>query len=165
MMAIPFCVIPSLLMAVSIKYQAWLHWGFAYVPGYIQYIGMAFLLLYLLNKIKRFHRAVASVLSLILCLGFMFNSILVQQENSLFKYPRALDDQALQAGLLNHFPESGVLMTQDSWVNPAYLMQHTRRVIQVVPFTQQNIELYASAVPLFLMVHRGDAVILQRVQK
>jgi hypothetical protein len=122
-LALPFCIIPSILIAISIKYQVWVRLGYGYVPLYVQYVGMTFLFIVLCSKIKRLHALMAGLLSAILCLSFMFNLTSVQSLSDRFKYPRALEQKAIQAGLLKGLPVNASLMTSDNWSNVRYWMQ------------------------------------------
>ncbi len=158
------CIIPSFLIGISVKYEAELRLGLGYIPLYIQYIGMTFLLLCLLNKIKHWRVSLALLFSLIMCFSLIFNLTIVRVQNDQFKYPRDLEDQAIHAGLLNNLPVNAVVMAKGDWVTSFYFMQKKGVTLQTIvlgegesptpdrlPVVQQAKGHYIPTKPLFFM--------------
>jgi hypothetical protein len=107
-------IVPALLMGISQKYQLLIRPGKGYIPVYVQYIGMAFLLLSLLGMLnlillQRNHKVilqliVAGIVSLVAIFSVVLNFTVVQIKNEKYYNHRFLLENALNRGLFNSLP-------------------------------------------------------------
>ena len=127
-------IVPSLLIASTIKYQKVLAWGLGYLPVYIQYIGTAFIFLSLFSLLNASKKSdlqksnirilFSLIFSLITCLSLIFNTAVVKKENVLWQNGRDLEISAIEQGVLSHVPPGAVLVSKDQWANPAFYQQY-----------------------------------------
>lgn len=138
-LGMPLCIFPALLMAASAKYTHILTWGLAYLPIYVQYIGMSLFLLAWLSKLKiSWHPVVCFVLSLIVCLSLIFNTYAVNAENNRFQNPRDLAIDAIQHGILNGLPQNAAIIAEDHWFQPAFFLQYGGRSFYTMPLNHRQ---------------------------
>lgn len=142
-------IIPSLFMAGTQKYQNILTWGLAYLPVYLQYFGMAFILLCLLSCIQKTNTRyiISTLLALTLCLSVIFNAFVVKTENSIWMSPRNLIISSFQKGLLGFLPSQAVLMTKEQFSWSSFYLQYGNMKVpsliltdplQLLPQTESN---------------------------
>lgn len=121
---IVFVFVPPCLMAINAKYQVLLSMGYGYLPVYIQYIGMDFLLLCLFSKIKNPGKPVLIFfLSLIICINFMNNLRVILIQNNNMNTPRMLIINASARGLFADLPENAIIVSQGAWLGKAFFSQ------------------------------------------
>jgi len=150
-------VIPALLIASTIKYQAILAWGLGYLPVYIQYLGTACIGLSLLGcintsmpdttKKRNLKLILACLFAVVACLSLIFNTVIVKRENLSWQDGRSLEVQAINAGLLSTLPTNAILVSKDQWTTPAFYLQYgnikNQSIIlintkQILPRSQTN---------------------------
>ena len=120
--------LPQALISLSPKYQAML-WGTPYIPVYITRLGLTLLLAILFVSIYQKTRTVwdkrpalscvALVVWLLLfAINLQHNWLVAQAERELW-YPRALTEDAVRRGLLDHVPPGSILLVDGTslWDN------------------------------------------------
>ncbi len=113
-LGLSFAVLPTLTVAVSERYQGQLMPGLGYLPVYMQYYGVAALLLWFTLRLKVSDgvRALClSAFSLILLLNLQNNRAVTEIMNRSFYYPRNAGEAALHSGILDFLPEDAVLIS------------------------------------------------------
>jgi hypothetical protein len=153
LLALPLCVVPAVLIALTAKYREILAWGLAYLPIYVEYIGVGFLLLVLLNKIKHKQQPRWAILfSLLICLSFIFNTYNVNRLNEQFKYPRALQVEAIQHGLLKDLPKNSLILMRETWGIPAFFEQNGQVQVQTQFLSANLTDLKPSQQAIFVLL-------------
>lgn len=115
-----FLLVPALLISLSQKYQEELTWGIGYIPVYISYYGVsllfAFLLLLLINRIpgRKILGYLAGLFAGIMfcftiALNYINNSIVVDNLNYTFLYPRGIIEEAARKGLFKFAADDSLL--------------------------------------------------------
>ena len=113
-LGLSFAVLPTLTVAVSERYQGQLMPGLGYLPVYMQYYGVAALLLWFTLRLKASNgvRALClSAFSLILLLNLQNNRAVTDIMNRSFYHPRNAGEAALHGGILDFLPEDAVLVS------------------------------------------------------
>ncbi len=152
-LALPLCIIPALLIAITEKYRDILAWGLAYLPIYIEYIGFAFLLLVCLSKVKNTQKKwPAAVFSFLICMSFIFNTYSVNRENDHFKYPRILQMEAFRWGLLQNIPSNALVLSKNFWVSSNFFLQNAQVSLQTFDFNLQSGQVNLKAQPVYFML-------------
>jgi hypothetical protein len=137
-MALFLLFVPAFLMAINQKYQYILHMGVGYIPVYIQYVGMGFLilsgfgvvnLLALPLKTKfKIHLSLGAVSGVIITLALLFNIASVNSINEKYKFNRVLVENAAMQGLLTSLPEKSFLIERVAlWNTPDFYMLHAHK--------------------------------------
>lgn len=114
LLGISFAVLPTLTVALSERYQGQLMPGLGYLPAYIQYYGIAVLLLGLTLCLRRNTAVRALCLSafaVILLLNLQNNRAVTEIMNRSFYDPRNAGEAALRGGILDFLPEDAVLVS------------------------------------------------------
>ncbi len=114
LLGLSFAVLPTLTVALSQRYQGQLMAGLGYLPVYIQYYGIAVLLLALTLCLKRtaLVRALClSAFAVILLLNLQNNRAVTEIMNRSFYDPRNAGEAALHGGILDFLPEDAVLVS------------------------------------------------------
>ena len=109
-----FAMLPVITVAVSERYQGQLMPGLGYLPVYMQYYGIAVLLLWITFSLRRSTglRAVClSAFSLMLLLNLQNNRAVTEILNRRFYEPRRSGEAALHSGMLDFLPEDAVLIS------------------------------------------------------
>ncbi|MCX7123515.1 MAG: hypothetical protein NTV32_07645 [Gammaproteobacteria bacterium] len=152
-LALPLCIIPALLIAITEKYRDVLAWGLAYLPIYIEYIGFTLLLLVCLSKIKNTQKKwPAALFSLLICMSFIFNTYSVNRENDHFKYPRILQVEAFQQGLLQNVPSNALVLSKNFWVSSNFFLQNANVSLQSFNLTLQSGQVNLKNQPVYFML-------------
>lgn len=115
-MGLSFALLPVITVAVSERYQGQLMPGLGYLPVYIQYYGIAMLLLWLTLRLKPSAGARALCLSafaVILLLNLQNNRAVTGIMNRTFYDPRNAGEAALHGGILDFLPEDSVLFVNN----------------------------------------------------
>jgi hypothetical protein len=116
LMGLNLTITPAILIAITQKYQSMLKIGVGYLPVYLQYFGMACLLLVLLNRLARHKKPtllffVSAIGSVIVTFSFMLNVYVVQKINVDWKYPRELVQKAMEQGIMKQVPQNSILFS------------------------------------------------------
>ena len=142
-LGVSFAVLPIITIAVSERYQGQLMPGLGYLPVYMQYYGVAMLLLWVLPRFRDSECARAfcmSAFSLILLLNLQNNRAVTDLMNRHFYDPRNAGEAALRGGLLDFLPEDAVLVSlndrrylwEADWNNAGLYQEfygnHSRRI-------------------------------------
>ncbi|MBR6088487.1 MAG: hypothetical protein IKP86_01045 [Anaerolineaceae bacterium] len=109
-----FAILPVITIAVSDRYQGQLMPGLGYLPVYMQYYGIAVLLIWLGQRLRTstgMRAFCLSAFSLILLLNIQNNRAVTRIMNRSFYEPRAAGEAALHGGLLNFLPEDAILVS------------------------------------------------------
>jgi hypothetical protein len=112
-----FALLPSLTIALSNRYQGQLYPGLGYLPVYMQYFGVACLILWVGMKLGRFAWARAlgiSAFCVITLLNLQNNRAVTDIMDRAFYYPRQAGESALRGGMLDFLPEDAVLVSDNS---------------------------------------------------
>lgn len=112
-----FALLPSLTIALSNRYQGQLIPGLGYLPVYMQYFGIACLILLLWIRTERFAPARAlgaAAFSVILLLNLQNNRAVTDIMNRVFYDPREAGEAALHGGILDFMPEDALLVSANS---------------------------------------------------
>ena len=136
-------VLSGVLISLSSKYQGsrWVTWGVSYLPVYIAYFGVAALLavglFWLLRRAKSGWVAVAvvaAVLAVFVAVAdYGNNASVVAGWAEFYDYPRAVEQSALEAGLMKDVPEGAALLTQGrDWEIPQYFLVYAGRTLSAV---------------------------------
>ena len=113
-LGLSFAVLPTLTVALSERYQGQLMPGLGYLPVYIQYYGIAVLLLCLTLGLKRnnvFRALCLSGFAVILLLNLQNNRAVTEIMNRSFYDPRNAGEAALKGGILDFVPEDAVVVS------------------------------------------------------
>ncbi len=112
-----FALLPSLTIALSNRYQGQLIPGLGYLPVYMQYFGIACLILWLALKLNRFAAARtlgAAAYCVILLLNLQNNRAVTDIMDRAFYYPREAGEAALHGGILDFVPQDALLISGNS---------------------------------------------------
>ena len=114
LMGISFAVLPVITVAMSERYQGQLIPGLGYLPVYMQYYGIAMLVLWAVMKI-RFSNGVKAVclsaFQVILLLNLQNNRSVTEIMNRSFYDPRNAGEASLRGGILDFIPENAHLIS------------------------------------------------------
>lgn len=113
-LALSFAVLPMITVAISERYQGQLMPGLGYLPVYIQYYGIAVLILCLVLAVRPSVGKQAlclSAFSVILLLDLQNNRAVTEIMNRSFYEPRNAGEAALHGGILDFLPEDAVLVS------------------------------------------------------
>ena len=105
-------------VAMSERYQGQLMPGLGYLPVYMQYYGIAVLILSLVLSVRPSvgKRALClSAFSVILLLNLQNNRAVTEIMNRSFYEPRNAGEAALRGGILDFLPEDAVLVSVNDW--------------------------------------------------
>ncbi len=112
-----FALLPSLTIALSNRYQGQLIPGLGYLPVYMQYFGVACLILLLWIRAERFAPARAlgaAAFCVILLLNLQNNRAVTDIMDRVFYDPREAGEAALHGGILDFMPEDALLVSANS---------------------------------------------------
>ena len=113
-LSISFAVLPMVTVAMSERYQGQLMPGLGYLPVYMQYYGIAMLLLCLTLSLRPSVGKQAlclSAFSVILLLNVQNNRAVTKIMNRSFYEPRSAGEAALHGGILDFLPEDAALVS------------------------------------------------------
>ena len=113
-LALSFAILPTITVAFSERYQGQLMPGLGYLPVYMQYYGVAMLLLWVMQRLERTVGLYAfglSAFSLILLLNLQNNRAVTEILNRSFYEPRNAGEAALHGGILDFLPEDAALIS------------------------------------------------------
>ena len=113
-LGLSFAVLPMITIALSERYQGQLMPGLGYLPVYMQYYGIAMLLLWLILSLRPsvgIRAFYLSAFSLILLLNLQNNRAVTEIMNHSFYYPRNAGEAALRGGLLDFLPDDAMLVS------------------------------------------------------
>lgn len=140
-------ILPSLLVALSGKYQLELTWGLGYLPVYLSEFGAIMLVVAMVvslyHWVRDSHNAarnfvvgtVAAIGCVVLAVNYGFNRIVIQGYNSDGYYQRQLVESALRCGLMRTVPNESDLICGlpiRGWNSPAFYRMHAGLTLQVV---------------------------------
>ena len=113
---VSFWVLPTLTIAISERYQGQLLPGLGYLPVYIEYFGIAILLLFLLYYCESrsgvlFRIFGIAAFCIILLLNLQNNRAVTEVMNRAFEDPRRAGTAALKGGILDFLPDDARLLT------------------------------------------------------
>ncbi len=115
-------IFPALLMGINLKYQLIISMGRGYIPVYVEYIGVAILLLSAVTQLerysKRWHVILALLLGFTMTAAWLTNHQVVQQINASQYNTRALMTSALSHHLLDRLPDNPILVEKRRLWNP-----------------------------------------------
>ena len=117
-LALSFAVLPMITVAMSERYQGQLMPGLGYLPVYMQYYGIAVLILCLVLSVRPSvgKRALClSAFSVILLLNLQNNRAVTEIMNRSFYEPRNAGEAALRGGILDFLPEDAILVSVNDW--------------------------------------------------
>ena len=123
LLGLSFAVLPCVTVAMSQRYQGQLMPGLGYLPVYIQYFGIAVLLLWAVLSVRPSagKRALCvSAFALVLLLNLQNNRAVTAIMNRSFYGPRNAGEAALRGGILDFLPEGAVLISDN---DRAYLWE------------------------------------------
>ena len=108
-----FALLPIITVAMSERYQGQLIPGLGYLPVYMQYYGVAVLLLWIVLKVRNSSaRALyLSAFILIWLLNLQNNRAVTEIMNRSFYGPRNAGEASLKGGILDFLPEDSVLVS------------------------------------------------------
>ena len=109
-----FAVLPIITVAMSERYQGQLIPGLGYLPVYMQYYGVAVLLLWVILKIRITGSVKALYLSafiIVWLLNLQNNRAVTEIMNRSFYDPRNAGEASLKGGILDFLPEDAVLVS------------------------------------------------------
>lgn len=150
-LALSFAVLPMVTVAMSERYQGQLMPGLGYLPVYMQYYGIAMLILCLTLSLRPSvgKRALClSAFSVILLLNLQNNRAVTEIMNRSFYEPRNAGEAALHGGILDFLPEDAVLISvndrrflwEADWNNrglyPQFYGNNARRIPESVGDTR-----------------------------
>ncbi|WP_068779043.1 LamG-like jellyroll fold domain-containing protein [Paenibacillus sp. GM2] len=114
-----FLILPNLLVSFSPKYQTEVNWGNGYLPVYISYFGLIMLCLPLILRMfnsfnGKLNRGV-SIIFFLMCstlgsINYLNNSVVVDELNRTYLYPRELVLDAVKNGLFSEINSSSKLI-------------------------------------------------------
>ena len=113
-LGLSFAILPTVTVAFSERYQGQLMPGLGYLPVYMQYYGIAMLLLWIMRRLKKsvgLRSFGLSAFSLILLLNLHNNRAVTEILNHSFYEPRNAGEAALHGGILDFLPENAVLIS------------------------------------------------------
>lgn len=113
-LGVSFAVLPIITVSMSERYQGQLIPGLGYLPVYMQYYGIAILILWLIVKIKITDGVKAfslSVFVVIMLLNLQNNRAVTEIMNRSFYDPRNVGEAALKGGILDFLPQNSVLVS------------------------------------------------------
>jgi hypothetical protein len=131
-------LMPALLIGISQKYQALVQMGVGYIPVYLQYFGMACLLLFILGLITfiRMHIYLRRLVYLLLALSLSgvitfatsLNYLTVHILNEKFSDKRVLVEMALHHQVLATVPDHAYLVEKMYlWNTPDFYWQNANK--------------------------------------
>ncbi len=118
-MGLVFWLGPSALLELSSKYRnpAWVNWGNGYLPVYLSAFGTLALATFFLLRVPRRGAVVRVSLGVLFALVTVptaaANQAVVLKSNLMFREPRELLENALDAGLFNGIADGGYLIVLD----------------------------------------------------
>lgn len=139
-------VLPALLISLSPKYQSEVIWGIGYLPVYISAYGVALLAVGLLmlasRSLGQLHARWRMALA-VLAIGsiglgayvtHLDNQLVVQGQNTRWKWPRQTIETAMAKGLLSDLNEQATLYSDNNhlWETPTFYRMHTKTRIRLV---------------------------------
>ncbi|MES2217412.1 MAG: hypothetical protein V4501_03265 [Pseudomonadota bacterium] len=139
-MALFLMMVPAFIMAINLKYQFILRLGIGYIPVYIQYTGMGFILLaglgslnllpLSINTKRGIHLLLASVLSIVITLATLVNLATINHINDKYKFNRGLVENAARHGLLASLPDQSYLIENLLlWNSPDFYMLNAHKTL------------------------------------
>ena len=151
-----FAVLPMVTVAMSERYQGQLMPGLGYLPVYMQYYGIAILILCLTLSLKPSvgKRALClSAFSVVLLLNLQNNRAVTEIMNRSFYEPRNAGEAALHGGILDFLPEDAVLISvndrrflwEADWNNRGLYTQFYGNIARRIPETVGDTRLLADA--------------------
>jgi hypothetical protein len=119
-------LLPSILVALSSKYQKEIIWGVGYIPVYISYFGLSIILAVIIHEAYRLFRRtreslfifsliMAIVCSVIGLINYTNNEIVTKHLNHAFLYPRAVIEQGMKNGLFKGVPQESLLIVDNDY--------------------------------------------------
>ncbi len=139
-----FVLIPSILMGFSKRYQLEIPWGMGYLPVYLQYPGMCFLLMVGVSQIKseRWQRYSVILLTFLTIFTLATNFSTVRDENNEWQRPRELVAAALQNGLFSNLPPHTIIVRKkegpDAWHDPAFYWQYSGKKLDILTINNHS---------------------------
>ena len=141
-----FTVLPMITVSMSQRYQGQLMPGLGYLPVYMQYYGIAVLILCLVLSVRSSvgKRALClSAFSVILLLNLQNNRSVTEIMNRSFYEPRNAGEAALRGGILDFLPEDAVLISvndrrylwESNWDNTGLYPQFYGNYARHIPGT------------------------------
>lgn len=151
-----FAVLPMITVAMSERYQGQLMPGLGYLPVYMQYYGIAILLLCLLLAFRPNHGNSALFLSffiVVLLLNLQNNRAVTAIMNRSFYESRNAGENALHGGILDFLPSDAVLVSvndrryiwESDWLNRGLYKQFYGNNAKRIPETVGDTGLLRSA--------------------
>ena len=115
-----FALLPVVTVALSDRYQGQLVPGLGYLPVYMEYYGIAVLILCLVHALsarsgqsRGFRSLGLSFFTLVLLLNLQNNRAVTDIMNRTFYYPRNAGEAALHGGILDFMPEDAMLVSDN----------------------------------------------------
>ena len=115
-LGLSFAVLPIITVALSERYQWQLMPGLGYLPVYMQYYGIAMLLLFLTlrwNGSTGIRALCLSMYTIILLLNLQNNRAVTEIMNRAFYHSRNAGETALHGGILDFLPEDSLLIADN----------------------------------------------------
>lgn len=113
-LGLSFAVLPVVTVAVSERYQGQLMPGLGYLPVYMQYYGIAVLMVLLMLRFREktaFRAVFLSFFLLVVLLNLQNNRAVTEIMNRSFYEPRLAGETALRGGILDFMPQDAVLIS------------------------------------------------------
>jgi hypothetical protein len=119
-------VLPSILIALSLKYQKEVAWGLGYITVYISYFGLSIIFALLFYKAFEFLRkskknvcmfsvSVGTLCGVVGSINYTNNETVTKHLNHSFLYPRAFIEEGLKNGLLKGVPQESTLIVDGDY--------------------------------------------------
>lgn len=153
-------IIPAAIIALSKKYQAIITMGKGYLPVYLQYIGLGFLLIGFLNlfKIKMvnhhskiiFSLFIASILSALLLSGWVSNVYTIDKLNDVHTTDRKLLDSAFHRQLIATIPQEALILQRlYLWNNAEFYQLHAKKKFTAIVDTNAQLSYEQNKYPKY----------------
>ncbi|MEP6821229.1 MAG: LamG domain-containing protein [Chthoniobacterales bacterium] len=139
-------LVPTVLVCVSQKYQEFLRWGWGYLPVYVEFFGVAFIVAASVSSFHHllrtrgsnwlhssFRAAFSILLGAVAAGGFLTNSFAIEYQNRTLRYPREFIGEAARHGLFSQVPEGSVILREPMlpWDTAAFYRLHAGRAFRI----------------------------------
>lgn len=112
-------LLPPTIISLSERYQQELSIGMGYLPVYVQYFGVALLIVGIIQfillhiKQKMYFRIITIIFSICICIVFLINNVNNRSIQKAFAedFSQAVSDTAMSRGLLDSVPDDSLFLT------------------------------------------------------
>jgi hypothetical protein len=139
-MGLLILILPSILVALSPRYQKEVYWSVGYLPVYISYFGVAIITIciisFIFNKMSQFNKRIglglliliAIIISITGALTYANNEVVIETLNHGWLYPRLIIEDAQKDGLFKIVPNGSILLVDSRnpwWEQPGFYLMHS----------------------------------------